>query len=111
MAGSPVVRSPLPDVQIPDITIHELAFEKFRNFDERIALVSASFVLCSVGDHQNAIRALIWGSHDLHSMIPTFLTKENANQIPLFLRRLTESAEPRTLSRTCFACAGRSLQG
>ena len=34
-----IVSSPLPDLSIPNITIHELAFVKFQTFGSGIALV------------------------------------------------------------------------
>ena len=44
MEDSHVVRSPLPDIEIPNITLHELAFSKFQTFGRKIALVSFSHI-------------------------------------------------------------------
>ena len=45
MEDSYVVRSPLPDIEIPNITLHELAFSKLQTFGSKIALVGISKVI------------------------------------------------------------------
>ena len=42
MEDSHVVRSPLPDIEVSNITLHELAFSKFQTFGSKIALVGIS---------------------------------------------------------------------
>ena len=47
METSHIVRSPLPDIEVPNITLYELAFSKFQTFGSKIALVSISQITCS----------------------------------------------------------------
>ncbi len=41
------MKSPLSDVDIPDVPFHELAFETFREFGDEVALVSACVCVCA----------------------------------------------------------------
>ena len=40
--NSQVVKSPFPDINIPDVSVHELAFKKFEIYGRKTALVSIS---------------------------------------------------------------------
>ncbi len=45
-----MVRSPIPDVIIPNVAVHELAFELFRVHDKKVAIVSDTYIQCFPSD-------------------------------------------------------------